>query len=229
MNDKVRIALIPAYEPDRSFPRLVEKLAAEGFCTVIVDDGSGDDYRSIFAAASKDAYVLKHEVNCGKGAALKTGLTYIRDSIPFEGTIVTVDADGQHRVSDALRVTAEAEAHPEALVIGGRRFTGKVPVKSLFGNTVTRFVFRRASGVSVYDTQTGLRAFSTKLLGTMLSIRGEHYEYEMNQLLYFGKKKLPIIEIPIETVYENKNRSSHFDPVRDSFRIYRDLFHLMKA
>lgn len=182
MNDKIRIALIPAYEPDRNFPHFVERLAEAGFCPVIVDDGSGPDFRAVFTGASQNAYVLKHGINRGKGAALKTGLTYIRDSVPFLSTIVTVDADGQHRVEDALKVAEASEENPDALILGGRHFTGKVPLRSQLGNTITRFVYRRVSGVPVYDTQTGLRAFPSDMIGRMLSISGERYEYEMNQL-----------------------------------------------
>jgi len=229
MNHPIRIALIPAYEPDRNFPHFVERLAEAGFCPVVVDDGSGPDYRAVFTAVSRSAYVLKHETNRGKGAALKTGLTYIRDSIPFILTVVTVDADGQHRVEDAVKVAEASEENPQALVIGGRRFTGKVPLRSQFGNTVTRFVFRKVSGVSIFDTQTGLRAFSSEMIGRMLSISGERYEYEMNQLLYYGKRRLKIIEVPIVTVYKKGNRSSHFDTIKDSWRIYTNIFRFMKA
>ncbi len=218
------IALIPAYEPEDVFIPLIEKLFDAGFLIVIVDDGSGPAYSEIFRKADKYAYVLHHKDNKGKGCALKTGLTYIAKYLPTDSVIVTVDADGQHKPEDAVRVCKAAEAAPGTLVLGCRHFTGNVPLRSRFGNTVTRFVYRSAAGIAVSDTQTGLRAFSAGLIPVLLSVEGSRYEYEMNMLLEFGRNKRPMKEVPIETVYLAGNTSSHFNTLRDSFLIYRDIF-----
>ena len=106
-------------------------------------------------------------------------------------------------------------------MLGSRRFTGNVPWRSLTGNAITRAVFRVSTGVSVYDTQTGLRAFAVSRIPMMLEMRGERYEYEINVLLYATRQHVPIREVTIETVYIEDNASSHFHPLRDSWRIYK--------
>jgi len=217
-------ALIPAYEPEPVLLELIGELKAALFDIVVVDDGSGPDYSEIFGKASADAAVLTHEKNLGKGAAIKTGLKYISEHRPEGCTVVTLDADGQHRISDALRVCTDADAHPGALCLGSRSFTGKVPLRSRFGNSLTRRVFKLSTGKYVRDTQTGLRAFSSSLIPFMLSVGGERYEYEMNVLLECAKRNTPIRETDIATVYSDGNACSHFNPLRDSFLIYGEIF-----
>lgn len=218
-----RIALIPAYEPDQRLADLAKEMSERGFSVLIVDDGSGAAYRPVFAAAARFATVLTHEKNRGKGAALKTALAWIEENLAAPHTVVTMDADGQHLPEDAERICAAAEAEPEALILGGRRFAGRVPLRSRFGNSVTRLVFRLSTGAKIYDTQTGLRAFSDRLLGELRTVKGERYEYEMNVLLRWAREKRPLREFPIQTVYLDGNRSSHFRALRDSVRIYREI------
>lgn len=220
MRSDVCIALIPAYQPGYEFPSFTAALCRAGFLTVIVDDGSGADYQEIFTEVSAYALVIHHDQNRGKGAALKTGLSYIHDNLCFKSIVITIDADGQHKIEDAITVCEEASHHQDALTLGCRHFTGNVPLRSRFGNSVTRAVFRMATGVGIYDTQTGLRAFSTDLIPELLSINGERYDYEMNVLLSFARKKQPICQTEISTIYENGNASSHFRAIRDSALIY---------
>ena len=228
MNTK-RIALIPAYEPDERLVALAEELEREDFAVIVVNDGSGADSADVFREAARWAQVLTHPHNRGKGAALKTGLQYIAAHFDAPYTVVTADADGQHKTNDVLRVCAEAESHPDSLVLGSRGFDGDVPLRSRFGNAVTRCVYRLCSGVKVYDTQTGLRAFSDALTPALLDVGGERYEYEMNVLMAFARQKRPIREVRIETVYLEGNASSHFDTLRDSWRIYRNILKFSAA
>jgi len=219
----MRIALIPAYEPEQVLAELTGRLEQAGFQTVVVDDGSGDAYGQIFSAAAKHAVVLAHDVNKGKGSAVKTGLAYIGESFPADSVIVTLDADGQHRIEDAVRVCEKAEESGRCLVLGCRSLK-KMPSRSRFGNTVTRFVFHMSTGVKVSDTQTGLRAFSAELIPFMLNIEGERYEYEMNVLLECSREDIPFKEVEIDTIYFDNNARSHFSTIRDSYRVYRDIF-----
>ena len=217
------IALIPAYKPEAILIDLLNELKASNFDCIVVDDGGGESFAEIFRQASELATVLTHPINRGKGAAMKTGFSYINKHFGKDRIVVTVDADGQHKVADALRVCKEAELSPEALVLGSRKFKGKIPLKSKLGNTITRFVYRLSTGLKVHDTQTGLRACNTSLLPALLTVSGERYEYEMNVLLEFARNKTPIKELDIETVYIGKNESSHFNPINDSFRIYKEI------
>ena len=221
---KIMMIVIPAYQPDEKLTGVVNTLISKtNFPIVIVDDGSRADCQPIFAALSDLPLVtvLHHEVNRGKGAAMKTAFQYIYEHCPDAEGVITVDADGQHLPDDVLRVAEAFRSHRDALVTGSRRFTGNVPFKSRAGNAITRFVFAISTGVKVYDTQTGLRAFSRDNIPRMLSLKGDRYEYEISQLLYCCREMIPIVEVPIETVYIEDNASSHFRALRDGWRIYK--------
>ncbi len=222
MND-FSVALIPAYRPEPILLDVLKQLHHAGMSTVIVDDGSGPEYSSLFEKAALYGTVLRHYRNQGKGAALKTGLRFIQEQYGESTVVVTVDADGQHRVEDAQRLCEAARQHPDALILGSRRLPPAAPLRSRFGNCVTRGVYRLCTGCSVQDTQTGLRAFSAGQIPLLLKIAGERYEYEMKVLLEFSRRKIPILEIPIEAVYLDRNASSHFRAVRDSYRIYKEI------
>lgn len=216
--------VIPAYEPDEKLTAVVEELYNETDCKlIVVNDGSGEDKRAVFESIKGRAVLLEHEHNRGKGAALKTAFAYIKENVSGSYGVITADADGQHKTADIMRIADALEAHPDRLIMGCRKFTGDIPFRSRFGNNMTRAVFRFAAGVGVSDTQTGLRGFSGSLTDFMLGLSGERYEFEMNMLLEAAREGIAFFEVPIETVYINDNKSSHFKPVRDSLRIYRDI------
>lgn len=220
-----RIALIPAYKPDKNMISTIRELTRSGFSVIVVNDGSGCKYAEIFREAEKYSEVLIHLRNRGKGAALKTGLEYIKKYFIPPYSIVTVDADGQHSAEDALLVSNAAVSQPDSLILGSRSFDigAKVPLKSRIGNRLTSLAFLFSSGRYVRDTQTGLRGFTNREIDKMLSIEGDRYEYEMNVLMEYARSGKNIVEVPICTIYLNGNASSHFDPVRDSARIYREI------
>lgn len=111
------------------------------------------------------------------------------------------------------------------MFLGCRDFeSASVPPKSRLGNKITRAVFRLFHGIKITDTQTGLRGFTNEVLADILTLAGEHFEYETNVLLWAHRKQIPIYELPIETVYVNGNRETHFDAIRDSIRIYAVIF-----
>ncbi len=224
------IALIPAYEPEESMLTLLEGIKKDtDMDIVVVNDGSSNACDAIFNKAKEFAKVLEHEVNKGKGRALKTGLGYINDNYSTEYIVVTMDADGQHTIEDALKICKFIEKSPDILVLGKRFFGNDVPLRSRFGNAMTRLVYKLATGVGVYDTQTGLRAFSYKLMPLMLDIKGERYEYEMNVLMECPKNGIEIKELDIATIYINNNSSSHFNVLKDSYRVYKEIFKFCAA
>jgi putative flippase GtrA len=217
--------LIPAFEPGPRMPALVAELLRTDpdLQVLIVDDGSGPVFAPVFAAAREaGAHVITHASNRGKGAALKTGFAHIAGHDP-DADVVTADADGQHtptdvgRVAEALRL--DAADGRSALVLGVRGFAGEVPLRSRLGNTVARGLFRLATGRRVTDTQTGLRGIPADRLDWALGIPGEGFEYEQRMLLRLGPDQVGAHEVPIDTVYLERNASSHFHPVRDSLRV----------
>ena len=213
--------VIPAYQPSEELLSLLSKFQGmDSFLPIVVDDGSGSDYLPVFDALPGEVILLRHAENRGKGRALKTAFQYILQNCPQCGQTATADADGQHRFEDILRICACAEANPKTLVLGSRRLDQGVPFRSRLGNGLTRRLFSVASGVKVYDTQTGLRAFGREYLQRFIDVPGERYEYETNALLSAAQSGIPIREEWIETVYLDANASSHFRTLRDSFRIF---------
>lgn len=219
------LVLIPAYEPGDSLVTLVKALRAASSPpgVLVVDDGSGPDYDEIFALARiHGAEVLRYSTNHGKGHALKTGFAHARQHYP-DDVVVCADSDGQHTVPDILRVASEVDASSREMVLGGRRFTGEVPLRSSFGNKVTSWFFGALTGIRIGDTQTGLRAYPPGLLEWLLSVPGDRFEYELSLLLQAKRSGIAIREVEIETVYLHGNASSHFRPIVDSWRVYRPL------
>lgn len=153
---------------------------------------------------------------------MKTGFAIARRHYLGEA-VVCADSDGQHKVPDIMRVAHEVDVESREMVLGGRRFTGQVPLRSAVGNKVTSWLFKTLTGIRVGDTQTGLRAYPPGLLVWLEGIAGERFEYELSLLLQARQAGIGIREIEIETVYLHGNKSSHFRPVQDSWRVYRPL------
>lgn len=225
---KTKIALIPSYKPNNNLIDLVKELSKNDFEIIIVDDGSGIEYKNIFTKIKNISKVISYEVNQGKGHALKTGLKYIKDNYFNDYVIVTLDCDGQHTIKDTIKITNEAQNDKNTLVIGKRPRDKKIPLRSKIGNEVTRYIFRTITGVDVYDTQSGLRAFSNKLINTFIDTEGNRYEYEMNILLKCAYYNISIKEIEISTIYIDNNSNSHFNPIKDSIKIYKEIFKYKK-
>ena len=218
------IVLVPSFEPDRRLVQLVRDLGwIDDVEVVVVDDGSGPSYASLFRQVERaGARVLTHPENRGKGAALRTGFAHIRTHHPGQA-VVCADSDGQHTLLDILRVAAALDASDPDLVLGVRRFTGRVPLRSRFGNRVSAALFALATGVRITDTQTGLRGYPHRMLGWLEEVQGDRFEYELNLLLRASREGREIRQVEIATVYLADNASSHFRPLRDSLRVLRPL------
>lgn len=218
------VVLIPAFNPDQALVTLVRELKEIGFVHVIVvNDGSVQTSRPVFEEAEKwVTTVLVHERNQGKGAALKTGIRHVVEQFPDTHGVITVDADGQHLPEDVRHVYEAGLHRPHHLVMGCRDFSGAhIPLRSRFGNQMTRGVMLIGSGLRLKDTQTGLRAVPLRYAEQLLDVPGKRYEFEMNMLTFTKRWQVPIQQIPIQTVYVAENASSHFRPVIDSILIYR--------
>lgn len=218
------ILLIPAYEPDEKLNLLIDSLELERNETVLVviDDGSGPESEDVFTYAQRQGAVLvQHPVNLGKGAALKTGFSFIAENFPGHD-VVTADCDGQHTAEDIYAV-AKKVGRNRSIVLGEREFSGKVPLRSRFGNKVTALFFALSTGTWLNDTQTGLRGFPAEILGWLESVAGERYEYELNMLLEAKRNDIALESVKIQTIYLDDNESSYFRPIADSIRIYAPL------
>jgi glycosyltransferase involved in cell wall biosynthesis len=214
--------VIPAYRPSAGLVDLVRSIAGRIGPIVIVDDGSGPEFAATFAAAAgcPGVELLRHAVNLGKGAALKTAFNLVLCAMPDVAGVVTADADGQHHPEDIEGVAATLAANPAALVLGARNFGEDVPLRSRFGNIMTRGVMHALLGRRITDTQTGLRGIPASLLPRLMRVESNRYEYELEMLIAAHQLSIPILERPIRTIYEQGNKSSHFNPIVDSMKIY---------
>lgn len=227
---KVTIVL-PSLNPDEKLNKVVDGLLSAGFeDIVLVNDGSDEAHLEPFrqAAAHKEVTLLTHEVNKGKGRALKTAFSYVVDNRKQTAGVITVDGDNQHTVKD-IRACAEKMLEcKDKVILGCRDFTqDNVPWKSRVGNVSTSLVFRLLCGIKISDTQTGLRAIPYQYLPLMCEVEGERFEYETQMLFAIKKNHIGMEEVKIETVYLEDNASTHFDPIKDSLKIYRIIFKFM--
>lgn len=234
MSRRTSAIIIPALNPGRELIKYVSDLISAGFDRIIlVDDGSDAEHRLIFneLESNDECVVVRHAINLGKGRGLKNAFNYflnMEDVSDYCG-VITVDSDGQHTVADVIRISdrmkEDSDNKCNDLILGSRDFhLDNVPVKSRFGNVTTRVVFRLLHGVKLMDTQTGLRGIPKSVIPQFMELFGERFEYETNMLVAAARGNIGIVEIPIETVYENNNEGTHFNPIRDSWAIYKLLF-----
>ena len=226
------VPIIPALNPDEKLINSILELIENGFQKIIVvNDGSSD--LKIFDELKKkdECIILTHEINKGKGCALKTAFNYYKDNLinKYEG-VITLDADGQHDISDVVNIS-NVLVDNKLFVLGTRLFnTNETPFRNKMGNRITSILFKKLYGVYLKDTQTGLRAIPNHLIDLHLNTYGDRFEYEINALIDLVKSYEKILQIDIKTVYlQDSNRKSHFNPLKDSYRIYKIMFKRRKS
>lgn len=221
--------VIPSYKPDEKLLSTLQGVMNAGFKDVIVvDDGGGETYAKYFEIAKEyGCTVLHHEVNRGKGAALKTAFKYYSENRPDSKGLITADADGQHLPCEISSV-ADTMLKTESVVLGSRDFSQpNVPPRSKMGNRITSGVFKLFLGMKIGDTQTGLRGIPRRYVDVLATADGDRYEYETHALFLMKQEHIPYTECKISTVYIDGNSSSHFRIIHDSMRIYSLLLKFM--
>jgi glycosyltransferase involved in cell wall biosynthesis len=218
--------LIPAYVPASSLPDAVCAVLERPFlAVVVVNDGSPVECEPVFVEleAMFRVHVRRHDRNRGKGAALKTGLRYITGAFPMCEGVVTADADGQHHPEDIVRVAERLAAQPRTLVLGARRFSSGVPLRSRFGNLMARLALGATIGQWLQDAQTGLRGVPRELFSLLQSLPADRYDFESEMLAAAKHSGCGFLEVPVRTIYQAGNPSSHFRTIRDALSIFRTL------
>ena len=217
--------VLPSLNPDHRFKAVVDGLIEAGFQNIVaVDDGSDEEHKHWFDALRQSpvGHVLVHEVNKGKGRALKDAFRYVHEELPQLRGVVTIDGDGQHLLGDIIACADRMLAEGDKVVMGCRDFSHPdVPPRSVAGNRFTAAMFRLCYGIRITDTQTGLRAIPAQFLERFADIEGERFEYETNMLLQMKRMGIAFVEQPIETVYDKEEYSSHYNALKDSWRIFK--------
>ena len=217
--------IIPALNPPKFLSELVKSLRAAGIQKIIiVNDGSSKEYQKLFETLSSPGVtVLKHPINRGQGAAIKTGMAYVSQNHLEALGAITADADGQHTAKDIINIARLQQENQEAIILGVRRINFfKIPLRNFVGNFIAKIVFRLITKKKITDTQCGLRAVPISLIPDLLSLSGQQFEYATQMLVYLAKSDRQIIQVPIETIYA-KHIHSHFKPIQDSISIIKAL------
>ena len=214
-------AVIPTYQNAKTLLKVVADVHRVVDTVFVVDDGSNDGTATLLDKATgneRPEKVLTHPKNCGKGAALKTGLTYARQQ-GFRYA-VTVDADGQHRADDIPALLKAVEEEPDALAIGSRGLQHEnMPAKSTFANRFSNFWFALQTLQRLPDTQSGLRVYPLRCLHG-LRWMSARYEAELTLLVFSAWAGVKLLPVPVSVYYPPRDqRVTHFRPGRDFTRI----------
>ena len=207
------LAVVPAYQAERTIEAVVQGLIKEFDQVWVVDDGSTDNTGRLASLAG--ARVIRHAGNRGKSAALRTALLEAAGE-KFE-TFVTVDADGQHPPQEAIRLH-RAVPDPNQLVLGVRDLIGaNAPRANIRSNSIANWWISYFSNRPLRDTQCGLRRYPVRAT-LALGVKGERYTFETEVILRAIRANIPITEIPVQVIYP-ADRTTHFDSVKDPIRI----------
>jgi glycosyltransferase involved in cell wall biosynthesis len=221
MSKKV-IILIPAYNEAKVIAEVIADIKKKGYKHIlVVDDGSSDGTYQV--AKTAGAVAVRHFLNRGKGAAIKTGLEAAK--LLHADIVVTIDGDGQHDPAEIKTLTAELDKGKD-IVLGSRSFnSGAMPLfnrlANRFGNIITWLIY----GLWVNDSQSGFRAFSHKALHT-LNTSSDRYDYDSEVIQQIAQHKLSFIEVPISVRYteyskNKKTKQSFTNGVKTVFSLLR--------
>ncbi|MFC1848753.1 glycosyltransferase family 2 protein [candidate division CSSED10-310 bacterium] len=213
--------LIPAYNTAQTMRPVLDAVSPFFRTIVVVDDGSTDDSAKI--AADCGVVVLRHGVNKGKGAALKTGFGYLhRRGVEL---IMTMDADGQHSARDIPRLwlaleEQDEEQAPWGIVIGSRFASRElIPPYRYYPNRCGQIILSGLTGQTLEDTQSGFRIYRTCVL-QQLVLHTDRFETETEVIIKTARLGYRILFVPIETIYpENERQKTNFKPILDTYRI----------
>ncbi|PWJ58569.1 glycosyltransferase involved in cell wall biosynthesis [Dyadobacter jejuensis] len=211
--------LIPTYNNQLTLLRVLDGVLqhADHAEVIVVNDGSTDRTLALLEGLHPDITILHHEVNKGKGRALRLGFEEaIRQGFD---NVITIDSDGQHIPDDIPLFIQKAKAIPGALVMGARNMQQEgVPGKSSFGNKFSNFWFKVETGITLPDTQTGFRLYPLKPLQST-RLYTSKFETEIEVIVKLAWKDVPVVPVDIRVIYDKDERVSHFRPFRDFSRI----------
>jgi len=212
------IAAIPAYNEARHIGEIVSKTGEYVDQVIVVDDGSQDGTGE--RAEEAGAFVVKHDRNLGKGAAINTAFQIAREINPQ--AMVLLDADGQHNPEEIPRLLQPVLEKRADLVVGSRFLANNdIPKYRMVGQTVLTITTNIGSGIKLTDTQSGFRAFSRKSIENM-NFKETGFAVESEMQFQAKRYGLKATEVPILTNYDEKVKRS---PVVHGFSV---LFRVLR-
>lgn len=216
MIDRTNVAaLIPAYFEERHIRDVARRVKAQLDLVLVVDDGSTDSTAE--EAADADVEVIRHEVNQGKGAAIKTGLKAL-SSRPNVKYIIVLDGDGQHLPEEIPAFIDEANRSASGMIVGNRMSDVQtMPIVRRLTNWFMSWTISRSCKQRIPDTQCGFRMFKVEL-APALFVESNHYDYETEMLMIASREGYKITSVPVSTIYGDEISKIH--PVRDTLRFF---------
>jgi len=191
--------VVPAYNEAKNIGQVLKDLGKTKLPVIVVDDGSKD--KTYEVAKKHKVTLLRHRVNLGKGAALKTG--FEAAFLKRADAVITMDSDGQHKISDLPQFIDKLKEEKYDIVFGSRDFSHKVPLVRSLGNQFALNLIRLLFGVSVSDLTCGFRGVTKKAYKKM-KWESSGYAVETEMVIETGKRHLKYCEVPVETVYYDK-------------------------
>ena len=213
------VAVIPSYNEDKTINKVIEETLKHVSSVVLVDDGSKDKTEDVLENEYQGRlYYLRHPINMGKGAALRTG---VRFAAKLGATrVVLLDADGQHNPQEIPRFLAKLNEGTE-LAIGARKKDGNMPFSMRSGNLFLSRLIQLLFGSHVEDTQSGYRAFEITNASKLIW-KSNDYFVETEMLIRAEKNKLKVRELPIATIYHDSYKGTTFiDGIKIFFNIIK--------
>jgi glycosyltransferase involved in cell wall biosynthesis len=209
------LAVIPALNAERTIGDVVRKAREQIQDVIVIDDGCTD--RTADISRAEGATVLRHEVNRGKGASLKSGFAYALEH--DYDAVITLDADGQHLPSEIPKILKTWDETGADLVIGGRAhlFDHMLPRRRL-ANRFSAWAIAKAAGTRVSDSQSGFRLYTAPLLRE-IHLRSDGFDMESEVIIRAGVRKMKIVVTSVDLGFIDGLSTSHYRPLGDSLRI----------
>lgn len=208
--------IIPTYNNEKTLKRVLDKTLTYTSDVIVVNDGSTDSTGKILSQFPQ-IHQIHFPKNQGKGMALRTGFKEAL-KLGFQNAI-TIDSDGQHFPEDFEVFVKEIYENGEALLIGDRNMEQDgIPGKSSFGNRISTFWYWFETGIKLHDTQSGFRLYPIKRM-ERLKYFTRKFEFEIEVIVKAAWDGIPVKNVPIQVLYDESERVSHFRPFKDFTRI----------
>ena len=216
-SEKKWCVIIPTFNNDTTLEKVLKEVLSICKNIIVVNDGSDDNTSQILQNFSDKIDIITHKENQGKGKSLRDAFEYaIKKNFEYG---ITIDSDGQHYPADINLFVEFISKHPDSIIVGARdMMQDGIPKKSSFGNKFSNFWFWAETGISLSDTQTGFRLYPLNKMKDMIFLTNK-FEFEIEVMVRMAWKNIPIKEIPIKVKYDDKERVSHFRPLKDFTRI----------
>ncbi|MBN2328642.1 MAG: glycosyltransferase family 2 protein [Candidatus Omnitrophica bacterium] len=215
--------VVPCYNVQDVCADVINRLKPYGCAVIAVDDGSMDQTYSVLS--NLGVIVIQHEVNRGKGHALRSGFHYMLEQGRWTHA-ATIDADGQHDPDEIPALMKLAADQQIDLLIGARQFDrSKMPIKRWIANKISSFLISKLIRTDIKDIQSGYRIYSRRFLESIFpEVSSAGFEIETELLILALRRKAVIREAPIRSIYSQRaNQLSNWKAFHDSVRIAKTI------